>query len=206
MYDCNMSAFRRRTRFATPVILVAACSSSKEPTKPKQFPGMTWSVRMLVDMKCVATELGPNPPAPRSIECPPGMSGTTVFTVGELANKTCGIVPAGCVDERCVKIPASCPLPPGQEAVQKLSVVWTIEKQGDECHAEEGEGHDACPPGVDCNPPQPRVVTCPREVTETQPIRIAELVDATCVVVPDGCENTGCAKQKVVCPAVIKGD
>ena len=195
MYDCNMSAFRRRTRFATPVILVAACSSSKEPAKPKQFPGVTWSVRMQVDMKCVATRDADQ----RSIECPPGMSGTTVFTIGELANKTCGIVPVGCVDEACVKIPAECPLPPGKQAVQKLAVVWTIEKLGDECHAEEGEGHDACPPGVDCNPPMPRIVKCPPNVTETQSLRIAELLDATCVIVPDGCDNTGCATQRVDC-------
>lgn len=200
MYDCNMSAFRRRTRFATPVILVAACSSSKEPAKAKQFPGVTWSVRMQVDMKCVASRDGDQ----RSIACPPGMSGTTVFTIGELSNKRCGIVPGGCVDESCVKIPAECPLPPGQQAVQKLAVVWTIEKIGDECHAEEGEGHDACPPGVDCNPPMPRMVKCPPAVTETQSLRVAELLDATCVIVPDGCDNTGCATQRVDCPQTLE--
>lgn len=208
VYDCSMSRFRRRTQFVTPVVIVVAassCASGKEPA-PKRFPGATWAVRMQLDMKCVAIETGPNPPAPRSIECPPGMSGTTVFTVGELANKTCGIVPPGCVEERCVKIPAACPLPYGQQAVQKLSVVWTIERLGDECHAEEGEGHDACPPGVDCNPPQPRIVKCPDGVTESQPVRIAELVDATCVVVPDGCEDTGCARQSVACPVVVKAD
>jgi hypothetical protein len=199
MYDCNMSAFRRRTRFATPVILVAACSSSKEPTKAKQFPGVTWSVRMLVDMKCVATRADDQ----RSIECPPGMSGTTVFTVGELANKTCAIVPAGCVEERCVKIASPCPLPKGQQATQKLAVVWTIEKLGDECHAEEGEGHDACPPGIDCNPPQPRIVQCPPGVTEERELRIAELLDGTCVIVPDGCETTGCATQRIDCPKQV---
>lgn len=163
---------------------------------------------MLVDMQCVAEPRGvepfaSNPPSPRSIECPPGMSGTTIFTIGELANKTCGIVPTGCVDERCVKIAAPCPLPAGQVAVQNLAVVWTIEKRDDDCHAEEGEGHDACPSGIDCNPPQPRIVKCPAGVTETQSIRIAELVDATCVVVPDGCETTGCAKQKVDCPVPV---
>ena len=196
MYACNMSAFRRRTHFATPVILVAACSSSSEPAKPKQFPGATWNVRMLVDMKCVASARGET----RSIECPPGMSGTTVFTVGELANKSCGIVPPGCTDESCVKIPAPCPLPPGQQAVQKLAVVWTIEKRGADCHAEEGEGHDECPSGIDCNPPQPRIVDCPPGVTEEHELRIAELVDARCVIVPDGCENTGCATQQIECP------
>jgi hypothetical protein len=155
---------------------------------------------MQMDMRCVATEHGPNPPPPRSIACPPGMSGTTVFTVGELANKRCGIVPRGCFDETCVTIPAECPLPPGQEAVQKLAVVWTIEKLGDDCHAEEGEGHDACPPGIDCNPPMPRIVKCPPGVTDTQSLRVAELVDARCVIVPDGCDDTGCAKLPIACP------
>jgi hypothetical protein len=189
-----MSAVRRRTQFAAPVIVIAACSPAKEA--PKQFPGATWSVRMQVDMQCVASAGS----AVRSIDCPPGMSGTTVFTVGELSNQRCGIVPRGCFDETCVTIPASCPLPPGQQAVQNLAVVWTIEKLGDACHAEEGEGHDACPPGIDCNPPMPRIVKCPPGVTDTQSLRIAELVDARCVIVPDGCDNTGCAKQPIECP------
>lgn len=156
-------------------------------------------MRMQMDMRCVATENTVDP-LPLSIDCPPGMSGTTVFTVAKLANKRCGIVPRGCFDETCVTIPAECPLPFGEEAVQKLAVVWTIEKLGDDCHAEEGEGHDACPPGVDCNPPMPRIVKCPPGVTETQSLRIAELVNARCVVVPDGCENTGCAKEPIACP------
>ena len=29
---------------------------------------------------------------------------------------------------------------------------------------------------------------------------MASVVDATCVLVPDNCEDTGCAKQKVDCP------
>ena len=190
---------RRRTRFATPVILVAACSKT-EPPKPKQFPGTTYTVRM-VDMKCVAQEPGGNPPAPiRSIECPPGMASTTVFTIGELANKTCGVVPKDCFDESCVKIKSPCPLPPGQAVVQKLAIVWTIEKRGDKCHAEEGDGHDQCPPGVDCNPPEPRLVPCPPGVTEDKPVRVAELPDATCVIVPDGCDDASCATTKTSCP------
>ena len=155
----------------------------------------------MVDMKCVAQEPGGNPPAPvRAIECPPGMASATVFTVGELANKSCGIVPKDCFDESCVKIKTPCPLPPGQAVVQKLAIVWTIEKRGDKCHAEEGDGHDACPPGVDCNPPEPRMVPCPPGVTEDKPLRVAELPDATCVIVPDGCNDTACATTKTSCP------
>lgn len=191
-------SFRRRTRFATPVILVAACSKS-EPPKPKEFAGATYTVRM-VDMKCLAHQRGNPPPPPRAIECPPGMASKTVFTVGELADKTCGIIPAGCVDETCVKIKTPCPLPPGKQLATALSIVWTIEKRGDACHAEEGDGHEDCPPGVDCNPPEPRIVPCPPGVTEDKPVRVAELPDATCVVVPEGCATTTCATEKTRCP------
>ena len=195
-----MAAFRRRTRFATPVILsVAACSSSKTEPPRREFPGATYTVQM-VDMKCVAQERGNPPPPPRAIQCPPGMASTTVFTVGTLANGTCGVVPNGCFDEACVRIPTPCPLPPGQPLVEKLAIVWTIEKRGETCHAEEGEGHDDCPPGVDCNPPEPRIVPCPPGVTEDRPLRVAELPDATCVIVPDGCTDTGCATEKTRCP------
>jgi len=73
-----------------------------------------------------------------------------------------------------------------------------IEKRGDTCHAEE-EDHD-CPPGVDCNPPAPRTFPCPPGVTEDKPLHFAELPDTTCVLVPDGCEDTRCATEKIDCP------
>jgi hypothetical protein len=187
-----MLRFRRRTHFATPVIVIAACSSSK-PEK-KQFPGATWDVRM-VDMKCMATERGPNPPPPRAIECPPGMTGNITITVGMRANGACGVLPAGCFDDTCVKLTAACP---GVVVKHALANVWLVEKHGDRCHAEEGD-IDKCPPGIDCNPPEPRFVRCPEGVTEDKPIRIAEMPDATCVVVPDGCRDTSCATEKIPC-------
>jgi hypothetical protein len=193
-----MPAFRRRTHFATPVIVIAACSSSKTPPKAKEFPGPTWNV-IMKDMKCVATEPGPNPPPPQAIECPPGMTGNISITVGMLANKSCGVVPTGCFDPACVKLATACPLPPGEQVKHELANVWLVEKRGDRCHAEEGD-IDKCPPGVDCNPPEPRFVKCPEGVTEDTPMRIAELPDATCVVVPDGCRDTSCATQKISCP------
>jgi hypothetical protein len=197
-------AIRRRTSFVAPFIVsVTACGSSKEPAgnpPPPQFPGATWSVRMH-DMKCyasVAPEGPGNPPAPREIECPPGMSGNTALIVGELKDKECGIVPAGCTDASCVKIRTPCPLPHGQHVVRKLMNVWTIEKRKEGCHAEEGEVD--CPPGVDCNPPQPRMIACPEGITEAKNVRIAELPDATCVIVPDGCDDTSCVGAKTLCP------
>jgi hypothetical protein len=208
-----VSASWRRTSFATPFIMtvaatasVPACSKDKGPPgNPPQpeFPGMTWSVRML-NMTCLASEHGPNPPPPRAIECPPGMSGSTTFVVGELASNECGIVPAGCADKACVKIRTPCPMPVGQKVVHKLANVWLIEKRGDKCHAEEGD-EDECPPGTDCNPPSPRFVPCPAGITEEKPVRVAEMPDATCVRVPNGCDNTGCAREKIDClPADAK--
>ena len=203
-----MSAGRRRTSFATPFIMTVAattslpaCSKDKGPAgnpPPPEFPGMKWSVRM-VNMKCLASEQGPNPPPPRAIECPPGMSGSNTLIVGELSPSECGIVPQGCTDNTCVKIRTPCPLPPGKQVVTKLANVWMIEKKDGKCHAEEGDVDD-CPPGVDCNPPKPRYVPCPPGITEDAPMRVAELVDATCVIAPTGCMDTSCIGAKIACP------
>jgi hypothetical protein len=139
-----------------------------------------------------------NPPAPRDIECPPGMTGNVTMNVMLLGDGRCAVVPAGCTEPACATPVTPCPLPAGQQLVKKLAYVWTIEKRGDKCHAEE-EDHD-CPPGVDCNPPAPRTFDCPPGVTEDTPMKFAELPDTTCVIVPDGCEDTGCATQKIACP------
>ena len=190
-----MTAFRRRTKFAAPVILTfAACSSGKD--KPKEASGFAtiWSVEMQ-NMKCFA--LGPPAPA-REIECPPGMTGGRHMEVAQLPSGNCAVVPEGCREPSCAKLVTPCPLPPGQPVIKKLAYVWVIEKRGDKCHAEE-EDHD-CPPGVDCNPPSPRTFPCPAGVTEDKPLHFAELPDATCVIVPDGCEDTGCATQQINCP------
>lgn len=193
-----MTAFRRRTTFAAPVILtVAACSSSKDKPKPATPFPVSWQVSMQ-NMKCLASSLGPNPPAPQEIECPPGMTGGIHMTVAQLAEGTCAVVPPRCEDKSCAKPITPCPLPHGQKLVRKLSYVWTIEKRGDKCHAEE-EDHD-CPPGVDCNPPAPRTFDCPPGVTEEKPLHFAELPDLTCVIVPEGCDNTGCATEQIPCP------
>jgi hypothetical protein len=195
----GMSAFRRRTAFAAPVILtIAACSSGKE--KPKQSPfGTMWSVEMRENLKCYAAGPMVNPPAPaQEIECPPGMTGGRDMQVAMLMSSQCAVVPPGCTEASCARPFTPCPLPPGQRVVKKLAYVWTIEKRGELCHAEE-EDHE-CPPGVDCNPPAPRTFPCPPGVTEDKPMQFAELPDATCVIVPAGCEDTGCATEKIDCP------
>jgi hypothetical protein len=197
-----MSAFRRRTKFAAPVILtVAACSSGKQKPEPHPEPkpsfAVAWDVAMK-NMKCEAVMLSNPPPPAQDIECPPGMTGDLYMRVAELAPGRCAVVPQGCTDAACARPVVACPLPPGQKLVKKLAYVWIIEKRGDKCHAEE-EDHD-CPPGVDCNPPAPRTFECPPGVTEDKPLHFAELPDTTCVIVPDGCDNTGCATEKIACP------
>jgi hypothetical protein len=194
-----MSAFRRRTTFAAPVILtVAACGSGKDKPKQGQAFPVTWQVHM-DNMKCEARIPGANPPPPaQEIECPPGMTGHMYMTVASVADGKCAVVPQGCTDATCAKPATPCPLPPGQKLVKKLAYVWIIEKRGELCHAEE-EDHD-CPPGVDCNPPAPKTFPCPPGVTEDKPIHFAELPDTTCVIVPDGCEDTSCATEKIDCP------
>lgn len=194
-----MSAFRRRTSFAAPVIVtVAACSSGKDSPRPVPPPfAQSWQVTMQ-NMKCVANVPGQNPPAPQDIECPPGMTGNMYMTVAKVGGDRCAVVPAGCTEAACAKPTTPCPLPFGEKLVKKLAYVWIIEKRGDKCHAEE-EDHD-CPPGVDCNPPAPRTFDCPPGVTEDKPLQLAELPDATCVIVPEGCDNTGCATEQTPCP------
>ncbi len=181
-----------------------------EPVPQKQFPAPVWAVWMDlpgckagVDMRNIRCPPNvacnaPNPPAPQEIECPPGASGKTTQYVAQLANKTCVLVPDGCVELACAKTPAPCPLPPGQKLVHKISFAWHIEKRGEGCHVEE-EDHD-CPPGMDCNPPKPRMIPCPAGITEDKDVDVTQLADGSCVIVPDGCKDLGCAVEKTPCP------
>ena len=169
---------------------VPACSKDKDPgpignpPPPERFAGPWWSVRM-ENMKCWArSPAGDVTAAPRAIECPPGMSGSTTFVIGQVADKECGIVPPDCAAPACVKIRTPCPLPPGQQVVTKLANVWAIEKRHGKCHAEEGDIDD-CPPGI----------------TEEASMRVAEMPDATCVIAPPGCKDTSCVGDKIACPS-----
>lgn len=155
------------------------------------------------DMKCYAqlelprnlpsNQLPPNPPPPTAVSCPPGMASTVVTTIEQQPGKPY------CTSRSNV---VACPLAPGEEVKQPLNIVWLIEKDGVGCHAEELSN---CPKGADCNPPKPRYFPCPPGVDEEHPRTIAELPDATCVRVPNGCGDTGCARDKVDCvPADAK--
>lgn len=200
-----MGALRRRTQFAAPWILTVAVGCGSKSAEPrKQFP-RTWTVTMqlpgcqaLLDVSC-PPDVNCNPPPPQEAECPPGASGHTSQRVAQLANDTCVIVPDGCVELACAKTPAPCPLPQGQKLVHKIAFVWHIEKRGEGCHVEEKD-HD-CPPGVDCNPPRPRMIPCPSGTTEDTDVDITQLADGTCVIVPEGCTDLRCAVAKTPCPA-----
>lgn len=189
-----MAAFRRRTAFAAPFVVTIAASCSREPAResPAQTR-RTWSVQ-LRGTACEAVENTPgNPPAPQAVECPPGMAGGVVMQVEQEMGK------AYCTSRGLV---VACPLPYGERVKQPIDNIWLVEKDGPECHAED---YSKCPKGADCNPPKPRYFPCPAGVTEDHPLMLAELPDATCVRVPDGCDNTGCAREPVAClPAGVK--
>lgn len=227
-YDDGMSALRRRTSFAAPLILslVTGCSKKEEhrtnnpPPPPPRAPDPTanppvptkfaavWDVRRVDTGICEAetpVDCPPNtkcnPPAPRAVECPAGTSGRTVIRVAERVTGGCVIVPKGCEDSTCATLEAPCPLPPGERLPAKLVEVWVVEKNknGDGgCHAEEPSTD--CPPNVDCNPPVPRKIACPPGVTETTEVRVGMLPDKTCAILPDGCNAPTCATTRTPCP------
>lgn len=120
-----MSAFRRRTQFAAPLIIsLAACSSSKGPESPppKQYPGTIWYVMNEPggDCKATETELGCpkgvmcNPPPPSESKCPPFADGQNWANVAKKKDGTCAVLPSGCFDESCLGAAAPCPLPIGE--------------------------------------------------------------------------------------------
>lgn len=216
-----MAAFRKRTLFAAPFIIVAATgckdeSRTSNPPPPERThnpPGPVttiknqWDVRRVEAGKCEAEDVYDcppdtkcNPPAPRAIECPAGTSAKTVIRVAETDPGTCWIVPKGCTDASCLKHEAPCPLPPGGKLPDKLVELWVVEKDktGDGCHAEEPV---ECPPGKDCNPPSPMKIPCPPGVTATTTVKVGLLPDKTCAILPADCKSPDCAKDKTPCPA-----
>jgi hypothetical protein len=124
-----MSAFRRRTVFAAPVIVIAACSGSKTPEEPapKRYPGATWHVSSRGPDQCMAgeTDLGCpkgvtcNPPPPQEIECPAFPEGREWVRVVKRPNGECAILPDGCFADSCVGAATACPLPFGQQLPPK---------------------------------------------------------------------------------------
>jgi hypothetical protein len=197
-----MSAFRRRTVFAAPLIIsVASCSSSSDkPPAPKQYPGPHWSVFMAPDgCKALAMEGEvASKSAAREVACPPGSSGRNVVRIAQRADKICAVLPPDCIEEKCLETPTACPLEVGKSIPKKLGAMMEIELRDGECHVE--EHNPDCPPNVDCNPPAPKKVGCPPGITEEQNMNIAILVDGNCAVVPEGCETQDCVGARTECP------
>lgn len=195
-----MSAFRRRTTFAAPLILSVACSSSDKPPAPKRYAGPHWSVFMAPDgCKALAMEgdVASKSPA-REVPCPPGSSGRNVVRIAQRADKICAVLPSDCFDEKCLETPTACPLEAGKTIPKKLGATMEIELRDGTCHVE--EHNPDCPPNVDCNPPAPKRVACPPGITEESNVFIALLVDGNCAVVPDGCETQDCVGPRTECP------
>lgn len=192
-----MTAFRRRTSFAAPLIVTVAtgCSSDKTDA-PKRYPGPVWSVFMAPD-GCRGLDESAKTPA-REVTCPPGSSGRNVVRIAQRADKICAVLPDGCFEERCLETPTECPLEPGKQLPKKLGATMEIEMRDGECHVE--EHNPECPPNVDCNPPAPKKIGCPPGITEDNTMRIALLPDGNCVVVPEGCETQDCVGSRTECP------
>jgi hypothetical protein len=193
-----MSAFRRRTTFAAPLIVsVAACSSKSTPEIAKRYPGAAWAVFMAPD-GCKALEERDQPPPAREVACPPGSSGRNVVRIAQRGDKSCAVLPDHCFDENCLTTPTECPLAAGKALPKKLGAIMRIEMRDGECHVE--EDNPDCPPNVDCNPPAPKKVTCPPGITEEKTIGVALMYDGNCAVVPEGCTTLDCVGARTECP------
>jgi hypothetical protein len=188
-----MTAFRRRTAFATPFIAILGCGGPQRPEE-KRIPGETWSV-FARDGACEASSIEQpcpkgalcNPPPPRQIECPAGITEPERVKVVQRPDATCAIVPDGCVELACATQPTACPLPFG--APRKFRAIWTVARHDADCRACKTE-----PCGEDA-----RAIQCPPTLKPT-PVRIGELPSGTCAVIPDACVDESCAGDALPCP------
>lgn len=214
-----MAAFRRRTAFAAPLIVIAGCGGkdANDPKRARRIQAPTWSVhqqqgtcRADVILDC-PDGVACNPPAPREIECPPGATETMTVVVVEKADKTCAIVPAGCAALDCATQVTPCPKPYEQAAPPrtKLVAIWSIQvgrSSPDRCDAYDDLACSvpAGQPAPPCNPPSPRAVVCPTGFERDKPMRIGQLPDGTCVLAPLQCKDTSCTKDPIACPEPTK--
>src|SRR5690349_10867768 len=110
-----MTAFRRRTAFATPVIAIISCGAPQSRPEEKTIPGEAWTVYAVgaaceadsIERGCPKNALC-NPPPPREIECPAGIAAQRLQVVKK-PDQTCAIVPSGCVELSCATQPTACP-------------------------------------------------------------------------------------------------
>jgi hypothetical protein len=210
-----MTAFRRRTAFAAPLIVIAGCGgkdAANDPSKPA-FAGHSWTVWKQGD-KCRADvrigcppKVACNPPAPREIECPGGATETTTVIVVEKPDKTCAIVPDGCSELACATQATACPAPyQAAPPPEKLVAIWSIHRGRNSPDACEAFDELACSvppnqPAPPCNPPPPMPVACPTGWVPDKPMQIGQLPNGKCAVVVPGCKHATCVDQAIDCPA-----
>jgi hypothetical protein len=216
-----MGAFRRRTVFAAPLIMIAGCGAKdaprREPDPPRpKLPGESWSVYKQ-GTSCRAGDRSEcpvgdscNPPPPRDIECPPGIGDTNVI-VAVKADSTCVIVPKDCLDIACATRATPCPDP--YDAPAKLrGPVWNIHRDPSSKTACIAYDANACLPPPDgqpappCNPPPPQAVVCPAALGDKpEMIRAAKLPNERCAIVAADCKDLSCVKEAdlIECPLPI---
>ncbi|MFN0252448.1 MAG: hypothetical protein ACKV2T_36565 [Kofleriaceae bacterium] len=207
-----MAAFRRRTAFAAPLIVIAGCGGKDLSNDP--FGGRSWTVwkrgdecRADVRIDC-PPKVSCNPPAPRDIPCPAGATEAMTVVVVEKPDKTCAIVPEGCRELDCATQATPCPRPfQAAPPPKKLVAIWSIHRGSapDSCEAFD-ELACSIPPGQPappCNPPPPMPVACPTGWVADTPMQIGRLPNGSCAVVVRGCKHATCVDQAIECPAPI---
>ena len=188
-----MTAFRRRTAFAAPIIAIISCGGPRTRPDERTIPGETWNV-FASDGECLAGQVEHcpkgalcNPPPPRQIECPAGITSSGIEIV-EKPDHTCAVVPSGCVELACATQTTACPMPPGTPRPLRKPI-WTVSRQQDGCRAVPECKTEPC--GVDA-----RAIACPPSLG----VRIGELPSRECAIIPEGCADETCAGERLPCP------
>jgi len=194
-----MSAFRRRTVFATPLIAIISCGGSRSRPEEPTIPGEHWNVTANGG-ECHAHDIEHcpkgalcNPPPPRQIECPAGIADAGWVQVVEKPDHTCAVVPSGCIELACATQTTACPLP--RDAPRKLhGPIWKVGRHQDRCLAVPECTTEPCDA-------KPRAIECPASLgVPPAEVRIGQLPSGACGAVPEGCLDETCAGEQMTCP------
>jgi len=74
---------------------------------------------------------------------------------------------------------------------------WYVMRDVSSCSA---SAPMSCPKNATCNPPPPQAIECPSGMGEQVTVRVIELGDGTCAMLPDGCTREACAQGPTPCP------
>ena len=192
-----MTAFRRRTAFATPLIAIISCGGGQRPEE-KSIPGQSWNV-VSRDGACEANQVEHcpkgalcNPPPPRQIDCPGGMPESGWLQVVEKPDHTCAVVPSGCVELACATQTTACPMP--YDTPRKLrGPIWIVARHEANCLAVPECKTEPCATDK-------RAVECPPSLgMPPASLRIGD-VSGACAVVPETCLDESCVGERLACP------